>query len=52
LHLHEGKRAGTIFFEETDHAQMAVINEPLFAKLNASVDIQPTVTLEELTGKL
>ncbi len=52
FHLQDGKRAGTIFFEESDQAQMAVINEPLFAKLNAAIDIKPAVSLEELIGKL
>ena len=52
FHLQDGKRAGTIFFEESDQARMAVINEPLFAKLNASIEIQPAVSLEELIDKL
>jgi hypothetical protein len=52
FHLQDGKRAGTIFFEESSQARMAVINEPLFAKLNAAIDIQPAVSLEELTDKL
>ncbi len=52
FHLQDGKRAGTIFFEESDQARMAVINEPLFAKLNASIEIQPAVNLEELIDKL
>ncbi len=52
FHLQDGKRAGTIFFEEADQGQMAVINEPLFAKLNASIEIQPAVSMEELIDKL
>ncbi len=52
FHLQDGKRAGTIFFEESDQARMAVINEPLFAKLNAAIEIQPAVSLEELIDKL
>ncbi len=52
FHLDNGQRAGTFFFEETDHAQMAAINEPLFAKLNASIDIQPAISLDELMDKL
>ena len=52
FHLQDGKRAGTIFFEESDQARMAVINEPLFAKLNASIEIQPAVSLEELIDRL
>lgn len=52
FHLNDGKRAGTLFFEESSQSRMAVINEPLFAKLNAAIDIQPAVTLEELIDKL
>jgi len=52
FHLQDGMRAGTIYFQESDQARMAVINEPLFAKLNAAIDIQPAVSLDELTGKL
>jgi len=43
-----GKRAGFIFFEETDQAQMAKLNEPMFAALNASIDTTPALTLEDL----
>lgn len=52
FHLHDGKRAGTIIFEETDQGQMAAINEPLFASLNAAIEIQPVVSLAELESKL
>lgn len=52
FHLEDGKRAGTLFFEESNQSQMAVINEPLFAKLNAAIDIQPAVSLGELIDKL
>lgn len=52
FHLEDGKRAGTLFFEESSQSQMAVINEPLFAKLNAAIDIQPAVSLGELIDKL
>jgi hypothetical protein len=52
FHLEDGKRAGTIFFEASSQSQMALINEPLFKKLNAAVDIQPAVSLEELIDKL
>jgi hypothetical protein len=41
-----------LFFEESSQSRMAVINEPLFAKLNAAIDIQPAVSLEELIDKL
>jgi hypothetical protein len=52
FHLNDGKRAGTLFFEESSQSRMAVINEPLFAKLNAAIDIQPAVSLEELIDQL
>lgn len=48
----EGKRAGFVFFEESDPAQLTKINEPLFAKLNASISTQPVLVLDELTGSL
>jgi len=52
FHLDEGCRAGTIVFEAADQFQMAEINEPLFAKLNAKIDIQPAISLEELLEKI
>jgi len=52
FHLQDGKRAGTVFFEASHPSQMAVINEPLFAQLNAAIDIQPAVNLDELIDKL
>ncbi len=52
FHLQDGKRAGTIFCKESDQARMTAINEPLFAKLNAAIEIHPVVSLEELIDKL
>ncbi len=52
FHLQDGQRAGTIFFEASNPEQMAAINEPLFAALNASIDIQPAISLEELLEKI
>ena len=52
FHLDEGCRAGTIVFEATDQLEMAEVNEPLFHKLNAKIDIQPAVILEELLEKI
>ena len=52
FHLDDGCRAGTIVFEATDQLQMAEINEPLFEKLDASIDIQPAISLEELLEKI
>ncbi len=52
FHLDDGCRAGTIVFEATDQFQMAEINEPLFEKLDAKIDIQPAIGLEELLEKI
>lgn len=50
--LEHGKRMGIIIFEESDQARMPVINEPLFAELNASIDIQPVLTAQDLQRAL
>lgn len=39
---------GIFIFEETDQARMPVINEPLFAALDASIEIQPVMTAEDM----
>ncbi|MCP4233336.1 MAG: hypothetical protein GY770_07080 [Aestuariibacter sp.] len=52
FHLDDGCRAGTIVFEASDPSQMAAVNEPLFAKLNAKIDIQPVISLDELLDKI
>jgi hypothetical protein len=52
FHLDDGCRAGTIVFEATDQLQMAEINEPLFGQLDAKIDIQPAISLEELLEKI
>ena len=52
FHLDDGCRAGTLVFEADDQLQLAEINEPLFATLDASIDIQPAISLEELLEKL
>ena len=52
FHLDDGKRAGTIVFEAPDHLNLAEINEPLFAQLNAKIDIQPAIRPEELLEKI
>ena len=46
--LEDGKRMGIFIFEETDQARMPVINEPLFAALDASIEIQPVMTAEDM----
>ena len=46
--LDQGERAGMVFFEETDQAKLPQINEPLFAALDATIEIVPALTLEDL----
>ncbi|WP_170336804.1 DUF3303 family protein [Ruegeria arenilitoris] len=50
--LEDGKRMGIIIFEETDQARMPKLNEPLFAALNASIEIQPVLTADDLQRAL
>ncbi|AQQ67436.1 hypothetical protein Mag101_07140 [Microbulbifer agarilyticus] len=52
FHLDSGCRAGTLVFDAKDPSQLPAINEPLFAKLNAAIDIQPVVDLDELLTKI
>lgn len=44
----DGERGGYIFFEETDQARLPRFNEPMFAALDAAVDIVPVLTLDDL----
>ena len=46
--VEQGKRAGIIVFNESDQSRLPKINEPLFAKLNAAIEIYPVLTLEDL----
>ena len=46
--LDGGERAGMIVFEVDDPARLAEINEPLFAALDAAIDIVPVLTLDDL----
>jgi hypothetical protein len=48
FYLRNGKRCGMVVFEETDAARFAAINEPLFARLNAEIEIQPVLVLDDL----
>jgi hypothetical protein len=52
FYVQDGKRAGLIVFEESDVARLPAINEPLFAKLNAEIDIMPVLNLTELLKNL
>ena len=44
----EGLRSGIIIFEESDQANLTKYNEPMFAALNAEIDIVPVLTLDDL----
>lgn len=44
----DGLRGGIVIFEETDQANLTKHNEPMFAALNAAIDIVPVLTLEDL----
>ncbi len=50
--LEDGKRMGIIIFEETDQARMPTINEPFFRAVNASIEIQPVLTAQDLQRSL
>lgn len=52
FYMHDGQRAGMVVFNETDQSVMTAINEPLMAQLNAAIDIQPVVSLDDLLQKL
>ena len=52
FHLHDGKRAGTIVFEETEQSKLAIVNESLFEHCHAAIDIQPVLNLDDLTKAL
>ncbi len=43
---------GIIIFEETDQSRMPIINEPLFAALDASIEIQPVLIADDLQRAL
>ena len=44
----DGVRSGIIIFEETNQANLTKYNEPMFAALNAAIDIVPVLTLDDL----
>lgn len=46
--LDQGKRSGFVIFSETDPSQLTKINEPLFAALDAEIEISPVLTLGDL----
>jgi len=44
----DGERGGYVFFEEDDQANLTKINEPMFAALDAHIEIVPVQTLDDL----
>ena len=51
----DGKRGGLIFFDITDPSQIIEVMEPLFLNLNATTELMPVMTAEDLRkglGKL
>ncbi|MEM7397740.1 MAG: DUF3303 family protein [Pseudomonadota bacterium] len=43
-----GERSGYIFFEADDAAILPKLNEPMFAALDAAIDVVPALTLDDL----
>lgn len=50
--LINGERAGYIFFHEDDQARLTQLNEPLFAALDAAIEIVPVLSLNDLKRDL
>ena len=50
--LENGRRMGIVIFQEDDQARMPLINEPLFAALNAEIQIQPVLNADDLQRSL
>ena len=46
--LEDGKRAGIVIFEETDQSKLTTYNEPMFAALDAAIEIKPVLTIDDL----
>jgi len=44
----DGKRSGMMFFDLADPSQIVEVVEPLFANLNAAVEIVPVMNGEDL----
>ncbi len=44
----DGKRGGLIFFDITDPSQIIEVVEPLFLNLNATTELMPVMTAEDL----
>jgi hypothetical protein len=46
--LNEGQRSGMVFFDAKDSSEMPKLCEPLFAGLDAAIEIQPAMTADDL----
>ena len=44
----DGKRTGLVVFDLKEPSEMPVIAEPLFMAVNASIEIVPVMTLEDV----
>ena len=44
----DGKRSGMIFFDLAEPSQIVEVAEPLFSKLNATVEIVPVMNADDL----
>jgi hypothetical protein len=48
FYLDSGRRAATFIYEAEKAEEMAMINEPIFRALNASIEQQPVLTASDL----
>ena len=48
FYLDNGRRAAMFIYDAATAEQMAVINEPIFQALNASIEQQPVLTAADL----
>ena len=48
FYLEGGERAAMFIYEAENAGEMAVINEPIFQALNASIEQQPVLTASDL----
>lgn len=46
--LNSGQRSGIVIFELDDQARLTAINEAFFAAVDASIEIQPVLTPDDL----
>ena len=44
----DGKRTGLIVFDLKEPSQIPVIAEPIFMAVNASIELSPVMTLEDV----